>query len=77
MDMGGRNSGAVSGAMNMMGNFGSFVSANLFPLLQAATGSATAYFVLVMVMNLYSAGAWYFMRPSAPDQSARSSSRAR
>ena len=57
MDIGGKKSGAISGAMNMLGNLGSFVSANLFPVL------GPAYFPLVMLLNLYSAVAWYFMRP--------------
>ena len=56
MDIGGKKSGAISGAMNMMGNLGSFVSANLFPVLGAG------YFVLVMGLNLYCVGAWYWMR---------------
>lgn len=55
MDIGGKKSGAISGSMNMLGNLGSFVSANLFPVLGAD------YFTLVMALNLYSAAAWYFM----------------
>ncbi|MBL8221622.1 MAG: MFS transporter [Bryobacterales bacterium] len=57
MDIGGKKSGAISGAINMLGNLGSFVSANLFPVL------GPAYFTVVMLLNLYSAVAWYFMRP--------------
>ena len=62
IDIGGKNSGAVSGSMNTAGNFGSFVSANAFPFLQHATGDATAYFLLVMAMNLLSAACWMGMR---------------
>lgn len=51
MDIGGANAGAVSGAMNMAGNIGSFVSANAFPWLQGITGDASAYFFLVAVLN--------------------------
>ena len=40
IDLGGKKSGSVSGAMNMIGNFGSFVSASLFPVLYRWTGSA-------------------------------------
>jgi ACS family glucarate transporter-like MFS transporter len=66
IDLGGRNSGSVSGAMNTAGNFGSFVSANAFPWLQAAFGSAGPYFFLVCAMNVLSAAAWTRMRqPSA------------
>ena len=72
IDIGGMNSGAVSGSMNTAGNFGSFVSANAFPFLQRATGDAAAYFLLVMVMNLLSAACWLGMRSgreSAPSSS--------
>lgn len=62
MDLGGKKSGAVTGSMNMLGNLGSFVSANLFPLLQAQTGSADAYFFLVMGLNVLSAICWVRMK---------------
>lgn len=62
MDIGGGKSGAITGSMNMLGNLGSFVSANLFPILQNATGSADAYFYLVMGLNLASALCWSRMR---------------
>jgi ACS family glucarate transporter-like MFS transporter len=65
MDIGGRLSGSVSGAMNMMGNLGSFVSANLFPLLQSSTGDASAYFYTVAALNLASIVAWAGMRSEA------------
>jgi hypothetical protein len=48
--------------MNTAGNFGSFVSANAFPWLQAAFGSAGPYFLLVCVMNIASAAAWTRMK---------------
>ncbi len=63
LDIGGRNSGAVSGSMNMVGNFGSFVSANAFPFLFGLTGSALAYFLIAGLLNAVSVGCWYFMRP--------------
>jgi ACS family glucarate transporter-like MFS transporter len=70
IDLGGRNAGAVSGAMNTAGNFGSFVSANAFPWLQSAFGTAGPYFLLVCVMNVLSAAAWTRMtQPS--ERSAR------
>jgi ACS family glucarate transporter-like MFS transporter len=62
IDLGGKNAGSVSGAMNTAGNFGSFVSANAFPWLQGAFGSAGPYFFLVCAMNLMSALAWTRMR---------------
>ena len=64
MDIGGKNSGAVSGSMNMVGNLGSFVSANAFPYLYSLTGSAGAYFRTAALLNLASIVCWYFMRPN-------------
>jgi ACS family glucarate transporter-like MFS transporter len=63
MDIGGAKSGAVTGTMNMLGNIGSFTSANLFPLLSSESG-ATPYFLLVLGLNLMSAGFWFFLRPA-------------
>ncbi|MBI3278792.1 MAG: MFS transporter [Acidobacteria bacterium] len=62
VDVGGKNSGAISGSMNMIGNFGSFVSANAFPLLYGATGTASTYFVAAAVLNVISIGCWVAMR---------------
>jgi MFS transporter, ACS family, glucarate transporter len=62
LDIGGRNSGAVSGTMNMAGNLGSFVSANAFPWLARVTGDATAYFILVAVLNTIGVWCWRGMR---------------
>jgi len=62
MDIGGRHSGAVSGSMNMLGNIGSFVSANAFPYLYRLTGSASAYFYLAASLNVASLACWYHMR---------------
>jgi ACS family glucarate transporter-like MFS transporter len=62
MDIGGKNSGAVSGSMNMVGNLGSFVSANAFPYLYSLTGSASAYFRTAALLNLLSILCWFWMR---------------
>jgi ACS family glucarate transporter-like MFS transporter len=62
-DIGGRNSGAVSGSMNMVGNFGSFVSSIAFPWLIALTGSAGAYFLLAALLNVAAIVCWLWMRP--------------
>ncbi|MFN7925312.1 MAG: MFS transporter [Bryobacteraceae bacterium] len=67
MDIGGSRSGAVTGSMNMLGNLGSFVSANLFPYLQGLTGDASAYFFTVLVLNLASAICW--LRMKRPEES--------
>ena len=55
--------GAVSGAMNMIGNFGSFVSANAFPWLLGLTGSANTYFIVAALLNLVAVACWLRMRP--------------
>jgi ACS family glucarate transporter-like MFS transporter len=62
IDLGGKNAGSVSGAMNTAGNLGSFVSANAFPWMESAFGSAGPYFFLVCAMNVLSAAAWTGMR---------------
>ena len=61
-DIAGKNAGSVSGSMNMVGNIGSFVSANAFPYLQGATGSASAYFFTAGLLNLAGLWCWYRMR---------------
>jgi ACS family glucarate transporter-like MFS transporter len=61
-DIAGRNAGGVSGAMNMVGNLGSFVSANAFPVLAAATGSGAAYFFCASALNVLGILCWFAMR---------------
>jgi ACS family glucarate transporter-like MFS transporter len=61
-DIAGKDTGSVSGAMNMVGNIGSFVSANAFPYLQERTGDASAYFVVAAILNLLSILCWFNMR---------------
>ncbi len=66
-DIAGRDTGSVSGAMNMIGSVGSFASANAFPLLREATGSASAYFWIAAALNVISIGCWAKMRsPERP-----------
>ncbi|MBK5291654.1 MAG: MFS transporter [Acidobacteriia bacterium] len=62
LDMGGIHSGALTGAMNMMGNFSSFLSANAFPFLQNLTGSADSYFLMTAALNLVAVFCWTRMR---------------
>jgi ACS family glucarate transporter-like MFS transporter len=71
MDVGGKNSGAVSGSMNMVGNLGSFVSANAFPYLFSLTGSANAYFRVAAFLNILSIPCWVWMRSPWRDGAAR------
>lgn len=62
IDWGGARSGAVTGSMNMVGNLGSFVSANAFPLLQGLPGVSDAYFLAAALLNLIAAALWFRMR---------------
>lgn len=64
-DIGGANSGAVSGSMNMVGNIGAAMSAIIFPLmLNEQTGSANAFFVLAACLNFVAIVTWFFMNPN-------------
>jgi ACS family glucarate transporter-like MFS transporter len=65
IDIGGENSGSISGAMNMVGNIGAFASANAFPYLHKLTGNSAAYFSIAAVLNLAAVICWFQMRPSA------------
>ena len=64
MDIGGSRSGAVSGAMNMVGNLGAafsavafpyFVSQVTIPFFAESTGTAASFFVFGAAMNLMAA----------------------
>lgn len=61
-DVAGKDTGRVSGAMNMLGNVGSFASANAFPYLERVTGSASAYFLTAAVLNVIAIVCWFNMR---------------
>lgn len=72
MDIGGSRSGAVSAAMNMVGNMGAAVSAVAFPFFVAnvtipgfveKTGTANSFFVFAATMNALAVAAWIFMNP--------------
>jgi ACS family glucarate transporter-like MFS transporter len=72
MDIGGERSGAVSGAMNMVGNLGSALSAVAFPyfvnqvtlpVFATETGTANSFFVFAAGMNGLAVLAWLFMNP--------------
>ncbi|MBA2355374.1 MAG: hypothetical protein H0V80_11980 [Acidobacteria bacterium] len=62
-DLAGARTGTLSGAMNMVGNAGSFVSSLTFPLLLQSTGSAAAYFYLAAVLNVVAILCWTRVRP--------------
>ena len=72
MDIGGSRSGAVSAAMNMVGNMGAAVSAVAFPFFVAnvtipvfaeTPGTASSFFVFAAIMNAMAVVAWWFMDP--------------
>jgi len=64
-DIGGANSGAVSGSMNMVGNIGAALSAIMFPFFQnETTGSANSFFVLAAGFNFVAIITWCFMNPN-------------
>lgn len=58
LDLGGARSGAVSGAMNMAGNLGSFTCASIFPLVASWTGSQDDYFRGLAALDLVAAACW-------------------
>jgi ACS family glucarate transporter-like MFS transporter len=62
-DLAGPRTGVLSGAMNMVGNLGSFVSSVTFPALLQATGSAAVYFYLAAALNLVAIVCWSWVRP--------------
>jgi len=63
IDIGKKNSGLVSSAMNMAGNIMSAFSALIFPYLIAWTGSDQSFFYLAAVLNFLAIIAWLFMKP--------------
>jgi ACS family glucarate transporter-like MFS transporter len=63
LDIGGRNAGAISAAMNTAGNLGGVASTNAFPLLRAWSGSPAAYFYAAAVLNVVAIICWKLMPP--------------
>ena len=72
MDIGGNRSGAVSGAMNMVGNLGAALSAVAFPFFRdnikipfvpEMEGTANSFFVFAATMNILAVLAWTKMNP--------------
>jgi len=64
VDIGGRHAGAVSGAMNMAGNIGSFVTSLAFPYLLAWTGSPLPFFYVAAALNLAAIVSWLSIEPA-------------
>jgi ACS family glucarate transporter-like MFS transporter len=63
IDIGRGHSGAVSGAMNMAGNLGSFLTSLAFPYLQLITGSTSSFFVIGAGLNAIAVFLWSRARP--------------
>lgn len=68
-DIGRKDSGAVSGTMNMAGNFGSFVTSLAFPYLLSWTGTHNVFFYVAAALNLLAVALWAFLRPEQPLES--------
>ena len=66
MDIGGRDAGKVSGAMNMVGNLGSFGTTLAFPYFYAWTGTHEPFFYGAAALNLLAIGAWLLIKPDVP-----------
>ncbi len=64
VDIGGKNAGTVSGAMNMAGNIGSFITALAFPYLLAWTGSSLPFFYVAAALNLAAIASWLAIEPA-------------
>ncbi len=66
VDIGHKNSGTVSGTMNMAGNIGSFVTALAFPYLNAWFNSTTPFFYLGAAINILAILFWFKLKPEIP-----------
>jgi ACS family glucarate transporter-like MFS transporter len=63
VDIGKKNSGAVSGTMNMAGNIGSFVTALAFPYLLSWFGKVEPFFILAAALNVLAIVLWMQTKP--------------
>lgn len=63
MDIAGKHTGTLSGAMNMMGNIGSFASSVTFPYLLDLTSSPKTYFYVAALLNIAAIVCWLHVRP--------------
>jgi len=68
IDIGHKNSGSVSAAMNMAGSFGALASANAFPWLHRWTGDSSTYFRIAAFLNALAVLCWLSMRSHRPDK---------
>jgi nitrate/nitrite transporter NarK len=66
MDVGGKYVGTVSGTMNMMGNFGGFVSPIVLGYILNLTGNWNINFYLTAGFYVLGAISWWFIDPVTP-----------
>jgi sugar phosphate permease len=66
LDVGGKHAGTVTGAMNMAGQLGSFLTTVLFGYIVAVFGSYNAPLVPIAVMSVIGALAWLKIDPTKP-----------
>lgn len=67
MDVGGKNAGSLSGAMNMMGNFGGFASPLVVPfVLKMTNDNWNVNFYIFAAVYVVGALAWLFIDPVTP-----------
>ena len=59
VDIGKKNSGTISGFMNMAGNIGSFLTALAFPYLTGWTGSVDYFFYVAALLNVLAIIMWW------------------
>jgi nitrate/nitrite transporter NarK len=66
MDIGGRYVGTVAGTMNMMGNFGGFVSPIVLGYVVGRTGDWNLTFYLTAALYLLGAVCWWLLDATTP-----------
>jgi ACS family glucarate transporter-like MFS transporter len=57
-DIGGKHTGTLSGAMNMMGSLGALASSVLFPFFVGLTGDIKSYFYLAAFLDAVAMACW-------------------
>jgi MFS transporter, ACS family, glucarate transporter len=65
-DIGGRHTGTLSGAMNMMGSLGALACSVLFPLFLHSTGDIKTYLYLAALLDVGAAAAWGLVLDKSP-----------
>jgi MFS transporter, ACS family, glucarate transporter len=73
IDIGHKNSGSVSAAMNMAGSFGALASANAFPWLHRSTGSSATFFQIAAALNAVAILCWLTMRSNHYEEPPKTS----